>query len=112
MSPNFNLISRKSEWYYVYDYIHQYCTEPFTNIHPEALLYASALLHNCLPPSKIPIGISSSNILYSLTKSAMALGANSTARLMFEKLRDRYIPPAHLNSNISIEFLDIYVGLI
>ena len=51
-----------------------------------------------------------SNILYTLAKHALALDANHTAKLIFEKMRDQYIPPSDTTAQImNTDFMDIYV---
>ncbi|KAL7471056.1 hypothetical protein ACHAXS_011334 [Conticribra weissflogii] len=104
---NTRAIEFQAEIYYMYHFIHLYCTEPFTSSHPETILNISSLLHNSISPPHVPQGISMANILYALTKNATLLDANGTAKFAFEKLRDRYIMPQH-RSNLGVEFLDIY----
>jgi len=78
-----------SHLYYAYHLIHSYCHDPFTLHQPEVLLRASLFLINSLTDTMTPLGISRANILYTLAKQAMLLGANDLARYAYTQLQSQ-----------------------
>lgn len=78
----------KADLYYAYAPIHAFVTDPFTSHQPEMLFQMSRFLVNCLsiPDYPLPYGISLVNILFTLARQSMILGAFKLARSVYERL--------------------------
>lgn len=83
----------KANIYYAYHTIQRYTDEPFTSYMPEALFNISRfLMHELLPGSAVPKGVSRFAVLYALAKQSRNLGAYKLARHVLEKIQGLVVP--------------------
>lgn len=96
-----------SQLFYIYRYIHEYCTEPFTTVDAEVLIQASAVILNNMSLNQTPPkGILMSNIVFCLAKQARQLGAFQTARFAYKKIQTLKVPDRY-EEEIDIESMTI-----
>ena len=96
----------KADWYYGYQHIHTFCTDPFTSLQPEMLFQVSRYLINSLSQSDPPNGISLVNILYTLAKQSKVLGAFKLARFTYDRLQQLKVPESW-EDNIDLDMMTI-----
>jgi intraflagellar transport protein 122 len=88
----------KADLYYAYASIHSYVNDPFTSFQPEMLFQVSRFIINSLGISdSVPLGISKTSTLYTLSKQSMALGCYKLARNAYDRLSKLQIPEKRID---------------
>lgn len=77
----------RAEIYYAYDIIYTNVLSPFKTTHPMTLFNCSRFLLMRLLNREPPLGVSMVNVVYTLARHAMDLGAFKLARFAFNKLQ-------------------------
>lgn len=73
--------------YYAYDIIYSSVLSPFSATHPMTLFNCSRFLLMRMLAREAPLGVSMVNVVYTLARHAMDLGAFKLARFTFNKLQ-------------------------